>query len=254
MKKSVFLTLIIFCIFMQGNAQNKWTFGYQPSVILKQVYNPILTQFLKENSKTAQSKNTQFYIDRAIKLTEKHTIGFGLNVQLRELRLNKYMDSLEKYCNCPQPEINNTLEYRPVDNVSTIPSTGLNINYEYTFKQMKKIDFRFGGIFTQYFVNNPNENSKLTLPEKKQDYNKTISSYKYINGPTSVLLNGNYSANLQVYGKLAFKLHAKHSFALRLSLGTSLYSNWNNFSKYLWLGTGLEYSFGKFKEKVKKVE
>ena len=66
--------------------------------------------------------------------------------------------------------------------------------------------------------------------------------------------NGFYfsSLNLSTYYRFVFQLHEKFSLAARVSLGANLYSDWDQFKKYAWLGLGLELGFGKVKEKKKK--
>ncbi len=51
-------------------------------------------------------------------------------------------------------------------------------------------------------------------------------------------------ANLSVFYKITAQLEAG-SIAARISLGTNLYSNWDQFRKYAWIGAGLEFGFGK---------
>lgn len=53
------------------------------------------------------------------------------------------------------------------------------------------------------------------------------------------------SINLSTYYKHVWQLHENFSLAGRLSLGTNLYSEWDQFKKYVWLGAGLELGFGK---------
>jgi hypothetical protein len=56
------------------------------------------------------------------------------------------------------------------------------------------------------------------------------------------------SINLSTYYRHSFQFHENFSLAARISLGTNLYSDWDQFKKYAWFGVGLEMGFGKVKQ------
>lgn len=62
------------------------------------------------------------------------------------------------------------------------------------------------------------------------------------------------SANLSIIYRLTWQQSEKFSFSTKFSIGTNLYSDWDQFKKYAWLGVGLEMGFGKKKVKVPNVE
>jgi hypothetical protein len=111
--------------------------------------------------------------------------------------------------------------------------------------------------------------TKLFLPKKKQNgtlglgteiflfenyeahfYNKQGEredyDYQPFNQYETVL--GLASINLSTYYRHTFQLHENFSLAARISLGTNLYSDWDQFKKYAWFGVGLEMGFGKVKQ------
>ena len=45
------------------------------------------------------------------------------------------------------------------------------------------------------------------------------------------------------------KKNENFDFVLRASLGTNLYSDWDQFKSYAWLGLGIELGFGNGKSK-----
>ena len=49
--------------------------------------------------------------------------------------------------------------------------------------------------------------------------------------------------NISAYYRQVFQLHENFSLAARISLGTNLYSDWDQYKKYAWLGLGLEMGF-----------
>ena len=56
------------------------------------------------------------------------------------------------------------------------------------------------------------------------------------------------TVNVSVYYRQTFQFADNFSLAARISLGTNLYSDWDQFKKYAWLGVGLEMGFGKVKQ------
>lgn len=60
------------------------------------------------------------------------------------------------------------------------------------------------------------------------------------------------SINLSIENRFSFNLSNKMILTAKVSLGTNLYAKWVQFKKYIWLGTGLELSFGKKKTKKEK--
>jgi hypothetical protein len=52
------------------------------------------------------------------------------------------------------------------------------------------------------------------------------------------------SVNIETFYKYRFYFHERFSLAARVSIGTNLYSEWDQFRKYVWMGVGLELGFG----------
>jgi hypothetical protein len=57
------------------------------------------------------------------------------------------------------------------------------------------------------------------------------------------------SIDLSIFYSNRWQLKDNFSLGARVSLGTNLYSDWDQFKKYAWLGLGLELGFGKVKGK-----
>jgi|TARA_R110000737_G_scaffold284835_1_gene291297 hypothetical protein len=56
-------------------------------------------------------------------------------------------------------------------------------------------------------------------------------------------------STFSIYYLNTFQLAQKFSLGLRVSLGTNLYSKWDQFSRYAWVGLGLELGFGRYEVK-----
>jgi hypothetical protein len=60
------------------------------------------------------------------------------------------------------------------------------------------------------------------------------------------------SLTTDIFYRYLWIVSDKFNLGTRISLGTNLYSDWDQFKKYAWLGLGLELGFGKVKaSKVK---
>ncbi len=56
------------------------------------------------------------------------------------------------------------------------------------------------------------------------------------------------NANISAFYSYYFLNKQRVSLAVKLSAGANLYSDWNQFSRYAWVGLGLEVGFGQFKK------
>lgn len=69
--------------------------------------------------------------------------------------------------------------------------------------------------------------------------------------PHKFFLSG---VNTSVFFRLAFYEEKPVNLSVKISLGTNLYSDWDQFSRYAWLGLGLEIGFGNIRMKERKVD
>jgi hypothetical protein len=53
------------------------------------------------------------------------------------------------------------------------------------------------------------------------------------------------NVNFSIYTEYQFLINDRFSLGSKLSFGTNLYSDWDQFRKYVWMGVGLELGFGK---------
>ncbi|MFN5418550.1 MAG: hypothetical protein ACK5B9_15940 [Flavobacteriia bacterium] len=114
------------------------------------------------------------------------------------------------------------------------------------------------------FSSNSNFHSSIGINNEIYFYENYISTYYYSNthdrfdGDKNSFFNSlnnndlprNFffsSSNIALFYCLRYQQSDKFSLATKISLGTNLYSDWDQFKKYAWLGVGLELGFGKKK-------
>jgi len=133
-------------------------------------------------------------------------------------------------------------KYSPVDVMSKSHSLGLNFYEKYNL--VKK-----GSYLGQIGVNS----TIYVLEIYKSEYRFQISDAglnPYFEGSfrpfnPSEFLFPLSSIDLSIFYNNRWQLKDNFSLGARISLGTNLYSDWDQFKKYAWLGLGLEMGFGK---------
>ena len=126
-------------------------------------------------------------------------------------------------------------------------SLGLNFGFGRSIFQLKKQTGKiYGNVGIYMFEKSQSEyvyDSDFTtsLPDS---YNHLYfqPSRSYLNYRYGFFLS---SINFSTYYKHVWQLHENFSLAARVSIGTNVYSDWDQFRKYVWMGVGLELGFGK---------
>lgn len=140
----------------------------------------------------------------------------------------------------------------PADLISKSSVAGINLSLTKEIKTSSKLSQVFGCRFQFYFfedytsyysssdlfyskyfgnfrIGNENEGEQLSKPY----YSEEIKPF-YLNG-----------INVSVEYLLGIINKAKFDLALKTSLGTNIYSDWDQYKKHIWFGAGLELGFGK---------
>lgn len=130
----------------------------------------------------------------------------------------------------------------PTDLVSKSHSIGLTPNFYYSLLNYGKYKGILG-INTTVFLFEI-FNAKYVVKSKPADIH-IPSIYPYNSREVLFPLS---SIDLSIFYINRWQLKDNFSIGARISLGTNLYSDWDQFKKYAWLGVGIELGFGKVKE------
>jgi hypothetical protein len=144
--------------------------------------------------------------------------------------------------------------YDTVTHTENIPtdffSKSLNLGIQFSIE--KKINFKrpmFVGILLEAY---PIEFFKAYYENvDTYGFNDPEPSILYVKfGDENAFTRTKRFANTNFSMFYAYNIINKRyvSIALKLSAGANLYSDWNQFSKYAWLGLGFEVGFGQFKK------
>ena len=153
----------------------------------------------------------------------------------------------------------------PADLISNYHNFGLNNEFIYKLKNHKNFQNDIGiksEIYLFEFFNSHFYTKDIALKNSENPTYSSSMDYSLINSSskpfTKYYENKNQLflslVNLSLFYRLSYCVNEKFSLATKISLGTNLYSDWDQFKKYAWLGVGLEMGFGKKKVKEPKVE
>lgn len=138
-------------------------------------------------------------------------------------------------------EIGGITYYAPTDMHSQSHSIGVAPNFNYLLLKKNKYSGILGTNTTIYLFEIFNANY---IVKSKPDDFQVPSIYPYNSREFLFPLS---SIDLSIFYINRWQLKDNFSLGARVSLGTNLYSDWDQFKKYAWLGLGLEMGFGKVK-------
>jgi hypothetical protein len=187
------------------------------------------------------SYTSKIQLEMPIVKRNHYEFGIGINYK----RINHLVKNKINYFII----FDGSIKYSPVDLLSKSHSLGLNFYEKYNLISSKKYLGQIGINSTIYW-----------LEIYKSEYKFQISDAglnPYFEGSfrpfnPSEFLFPLSSVDLSIFYINRWQLKDNFSLGARISLGTNLYSDWDQFKKYAWLGLGLEMGFGKVKGKKSK--
>ena len=189
-----------------------------------------------------------FYL---MELKKSHLIGLGISYMNKTMLIEDKLKgiSIVEYNSVEEP-IDTLYYYSNFDLDIKSHSLGFYFDYSKTlFEKLKTSGFV--GSNCSVFVY---ENARGRYIDKDNLAETIDPEYsQFVPGKVNTFLNTKKgffisTVNVSVYYRQSFQLADNFSLAARISLGTNLYSDWDQFKKYAWLGVGLEMGFGKVKK------
>jgi hypothetical protein len=246
MKNFIFIFLTLFTQ-QFVNAQISLGLNYNLDV-----YKPYTTEtreYMKFNDKV---KSNTFNITFQYNLIEKSKYSLNLGFSYKNINYvvqDKVLFYYEyAYLGQTSPT-NYVLKNNILDLKSRSHSFGTIIDFSIKLKQNDKTINEIGLLNEIYLFEYNNSAYYFS------NSNESLEESSLFISPLVPKLPRNFffsSSNLCLFYRLTYKQSEKISMATKISLGTNLYSDWDQFKKYAWLGVGLEIGFGKkfqFKEK-----
>lgn len=243
------LILLIFVINAIGSHCQVFV-GLEKNLDLYKPYTDFGSDYLLYNDKV-ESSTYSARIFYSLEFKKSHSIGFGLTYINKTMLIEDKLKgiSIVKYNSVEEP-IDTLYYYSNFDLDIRSHSFGFYFDYSKTLFDKTKTT-GFVGSNCSFFIY---ENAKGRYIDKENLAETIEPEYvQFVPGQTNSFLNTKKgffmsTINVSAYYRQVFQLHENFSLAARISLGTNLYSDWDQFKKYAWLGLGLEMGFGKLKK------
>lgn len=224
------------------------TFGNEFNLDFYKPYSEFAKDYIKNNNVSSITNSSKLYC--SFKIKNGQSLGFGFSYMFKNLKVENYYNGLSftQHDTSGNP-IDTTFYYSRFDLKVNSHSLGLYFDYSKLIISNLNSKGSIGLCLSSYLY----EKAKGEYIDK-DNLEESIQSefYMYLPSVVGSIQNSRQSfflssVNLCIYYRQVFQLHEKFSLAARVSLGTNLYSDWDQFKKYAWLGLGLEMGFGKVK-------
>jgi hypothetical protein len=219
--------------------------SYQSNLDVYKPYTSLAQEYIKQNSKVS-SKTQTVLASTPILKTEKHLIRVGLNYKRIEHIVKDRILQIPTYdhSNHQTVFVGNVPSKR--DLVSISNAFGLHLDYNRFIFEKKFYKANFGATSELYLF------EFYTSDYYRTSYksNFIIPSEGEIDDAIHPLVRKEQNilkpvlSTISLYYLNTFQFTNKFSIGLRISAGTNLYSKWDQFRKYAWVGLGLELGFG----------
>ncbi len=217
---------------------------YLPLTETAQVY-----EFDKEDFKT----NTfSIYSNFEHSLNKRFNFSLGLNYKQTSFKVDNIIKEIEykEYNSSSGDLIDSGYFVSNVGYNTLSQSFGFNLHVIFNINETDQYKHQVGLTSSTYIIElfEVDFNDDI-LKNAPQDQWYNYYTYRTPNLGMYGARNGFYfsTVNLSKYYRFTYQINQNFSLAARISLGTNLYSDWDQFKKYAWLGVGLEMGFGKVK-------
>ncbi len=235
MNKLFFLLLTMFAI---NYTYSQISIGFYRNIDFYKPYTSELQDYMKLNNQVESATMNAAILFPVIKSDK---IQWNTGVSLKRIsflikdRVTSYYE-LEHDGSGQYDLVNEKLDFK-----SKSLSLALQNEVQFLFPTKNKFSNAIGLSNEIYFLEFFNSDFYYSGTNTLYDNN-----YAYISPLVSKLPSNFFfsCANLSIFQRFTFKVSDKFSLATKISLGTNLYSDWDQFKKYAWLGVGLELGFG----------
>ncbi|ASS50752.1 MAG: hypothetical protein A3D31_14445 [Candidatus Fluviicola riflensis] len=234
MKSILFFLLIVLVNFIPqkliGQSKSGLYIGGQGNLDIYKPYSEFGKEFQKKYNNISSS-TFGFYTYYNIAFAQKNNLGFGVCFkQIKHTVSDKFL-----YTEHVSYSSGDTVPFHdPFSQYSKSSILGIHLEYDRVIHSKKNIRGLIGLATQLYFLEffntryNEHNNSTVGLDGMSPFVSDTPRNFFFS------------SANASVSYALEFKTEKSVSLRLKASLGTNLYSDWDQFSKYVWVGLGGE--------------
>ena len=238
--RKVYLLLLLGMNFWIGFSQTT-TFNYTRNLDIYKPYTSLAQEYMKFNDNVSSHTQT-FSITRSVKLNEKYTWHWGLAYKrIDHVVYDKVKGYYSHYVSPSQGLDYYEFNGANLDLVSKSNSFGISNQFDYLLSEKGKIS-HFVGISNEiYLIESYISDYKMKSGLNFNDEVFYINLYPLSSGFGRRFLFS--SANLALHYRFRWQMRDAISLGAKISLGSNLYSDWDQFKKYMWLGAGIELGF-----------
>jgi hypothetical protein len=225
--------------------------SYTRNLDIYKPYTALTQEYMKVNDKIFSSTQS-FNLRLTAKTKTKFTWDIGLSYkQINHLVEGKILGYYKHFLSPSSGVDYYYLVNEKLDLKSNSNSLGLINQFDFVLKEKNKLTQKIGFSSELYAYE---RFFSIYVTESGAEANEEISNLNLypLNGSKRSFFMSSF--NFACHYLLLYKYQSNFSLATKISLGTNLYSDWDQFKKYVWLGVGLELGFGNkplFKQKEK---
>lgn len=239
-KLSIIFILLIFNVFGQ------LSFNYTRNLDLYKPYTETTQEYMKYNdqiSSSTRSANVKYTAFSNGKISWNVGVCYKY---IKHLIDHKVLGYYEHYVSPSMGLDYYIFRETDLDLWSKSHSLGIVNELDYTFFETDKLINKVGISNEIYLFEN--YSSVYVFHKKHVNFNDEVFDVNLYPLNSNFGKNGNKlflsSTNLSIYYRFEGKIADDFRFGTKISLGTNLYSDWDQFRKYIWIGVGLEVGFG----------
>lgn len=241
---SIFLKFrwsIILSLFCSNFSIGQFKINFRKNIDFYKPYTVLAQEYLSENSNSVTSSTYNWNMTFSHIKLKKAVFNFGISFQYIQ---HVVSDKLLYYgwWNTVYQEDYYAYEYYPRDLTSRSYCVGLTSDYNRLIFKKGKMNMSYGVSMELYL---------FEFFDSDYHFERSIDGqgliFYPINSGELRIFKPSY-LNTSVFYLHTWQLAPAFSLGARISMGTNLYSDWDQFKRYAWVGVGLEMGFGKGKE------
>jgi hypothetical protein len=242
--KLVICLALVFSLSPVGLIGQLMNISYQPNLDVYKPYTSLAQEYINKNSKVS-SFTQSVLVSYPILRLNKNTVRIGLNYKKIEHTVKDRILEIPTYkiVNHQSVFVGNVPSKR--DLISKSNLYGLHLDYNRVLLDKKFYKGSYGAtselylfeFYESYYYRSEIDKSVTPyIEEKDASILPLIPKERNIMKPVL--------STISLYFLNTFQCNQHFSLGLRVSAGTNLYSKWDQFSRYAWVGLGLELGFG----------
>lgn len=244
--QSTLRPIIILIVIASGlKCNGQISINYTRNIDLYKPYTEQAKQYMEVNDKVHSSTQAANF-KKVVYQNQKYSWNIGLSYKrITHIVQSKVTGYYEHYVSPSQNLDYYIYRATDLDLVSKSNSFGIINEFDFLFLQRNRLHHKIGLSNELYLFEN-----YTSVYQLKSGANFNDKVYDIYLNPLNAFFGNKFllsSTNLSLYYRLGWQLKENLSLGTKISLGTNIQSDWDQFRRYAWLGFGIEVGFGKSK-------